>query len=145
MSLEQMFTLANMIAMLGWLVLLMSPLIPVGAEWISGRLIPVLLSVVYTALILVFWGQGDGGFSSLPEVMKLFTQPELVLVGWVHYLAFDLFIGAWECRTARAERIRFWFVVLCLALTFMFGPIGLLLFTVIRIINKQTSSSALAI
>ena len=39
--------------------------------------------------------------------MPLFTSPEIALAGWIHYLAFDLFIGAWEVRTARAERIPF--------------------------------------
>ncbi len=137
MSPEQIFSFATTTAMIGWIVLLLSPFKPGWAEWISGRIIPVTLSVVYTTLILVFWTGADGGFGNLPEVMELFTQPEIVLAGWVHYLAFDLFIGAWECRTARTESIRFWLVIPCLALTFMFGPAGLLFFTFIRVINKQ--------
>ena len=64
--------------------------------------------------------------------MQLFTQPEIALAGWIHYLAFDLFIGAWEVRTARAERIPFLLVVPCLALTFLFGPAGYLAFTALR-------------
>lgn len=136
MPVEQLFSLANYTAIAGWVVLLASPLSPRWAQWISGRIIPITLAVVYTALILVFWGQAEGGFSSLDEVMKLFTQPAVVLAGWVHYLAFDLFIGAWECKTARAEGIRFWLVIPCLLLTFMFGPAGLLLFMLFRTINQ---------
>ena len=64
--------------------------------------------------------------------MQLFTYEELVLAGWVHYLAFDIFVGAWEVRTAKKEGIPFLYVLPCLGLTFMFGPIGFLLFTAIR-------------
>ena len=65
--------------------------------------IPALLSIAYAALILAFWAGAPGGFDSLPNVMALFTIPEIALAGWVHYLAFDLFVGAWEVRTARAR------------------------------------------
>jgi hypothetical protein len=55
----------------------------------------------------------------------------LLLAGWLHYLAFDLFVGAWEVRTARAAAIPFLLVVPCLGLTFLFGPAGLLAFLVL--------------
>lgn len=137
----QLFTLANAMALLGWLVLLASPWFPKFAEWVSGRIIPIFLSVGYTSLIMLYWADAEGGFSSLADVMALFTQPETVLIGWIHFLAFDLFIGAWECRTARRENIAFWFVIPCLILTFQLGPIGLFLFMVIRAIAHMKRSA----
>ena len=62
----------------------------------------------------------------------LFTSPEIALAGWIHYLAFDLFVGAWEVRTARREGIAFLLVLPCLALTFLFGPAGFLVFSMLR-------------
>lgn len=76
--------------------------------------------------------------------MQLFTQPEIALAGWVHYLAFDLLIGAWEVRTARAERIPFLVVIPCLALTFLFGPAGYLAFTALRAARAAISSTSQA-
>ena len=64
--------------------------------------------------------------------MALFTSPEIALAGWVHYLAFDLLVGAWEVRTARREAIPHLLVLPCLVLTFLFGPAGFLLFLGIR-------------
>ena len=64
--------------------------------------------------------------------MPLFTSPEIALAGWVHYLAFDLFVGAWEVRTARREAIPHLLVLPCLVLTFLFGPVGFLLFLGLR-------------
>ncbi|WP_422343683.1 ABA4-like family protein [Parasphingorhabdus sp.] len=132
----QIFSFASSTALVGWVILLLSPFFPRVTEWLSGRIIPVVLSVGYTALVMVFWTSADGGFGSLDDVMTLFQQPEIALAGWIHYLAFDLFIGAWECRTARAEKIPFWLVLPCLPLTFMFGPVGLLLFVTFRAINR---------
>lgn len=56
----------------------------------------------------------------------------LLLAGWVHYLAFDLFIGSWEVRDAQRHGLSHLLVVPCLALTFLFGPVGLLLYLGLR-------------
>lgn len=132
MSADQLFQLANPLALLGWLGLLVSPLAPRAAQAVSGAAIPLILSLAYAGLVLAFWWEAPGGFGSLPEVMALFTHPYIALAGWLHYLAFDLFVGAWEVRTARAERIPHWAVVPCLILTFLFGPAGLLAFAILR-------------
>src|SRR5215204_2984607 len=134
MSFDLIFSVANMLAMLGWAGLILLP----GRTWvtngIAGLAIPALLSVAYAGLIAAFWAGAEGGFSSLAEVRSLFQTPGLLLAGWLHYLAFDLFVGAWEVRTARAEGIPHLLVVPALILTFLFGPAGLLLFLVLRTI-----------
>jgi Domain of unknown function (DUF4281) len=129
---DQLFQLANPLALLGWLVLLASPLAPRAAQAIAATAIPLLLALAYTGLVLAFWREAPGGFGSLPEVQALFTHPHIALAGWLHYLAFDLFLGAWEVRTARTEGIPHWLVIPCLILTFLFGPAGLLAFAVLR-------------
>ena len=90
--------------------------------------IPLLLAVVYTGLIAARWSGHQGGFTSLGAVGELFADPWLLLAGWVHYLAFDLFIGAWEVRDAARARVPHWLVVPCLIATFLVGPMGLLLY-----------------
>lgn len=132
MTPDMMFQIANLTALAGWAVLLASPLLPVLTDRVSGTVIPLLLSIAYAGLVLAFFGQAEGGFDTLENVMKLFTRPEVTLAGWIHYLAFDLFIGAWEVRTSRAESIPFLLVLPCLALTFLFGPAGFLAFSVLR-------------
>jgi hypothetical protein len=61
-------------------------------------------------------------------VTTFFADPGLRLLGWVHYLAFDLLVGSWEVEEARKTGIARWKLTLCLLLTFMLGPIGLLVF-----------------
>jgi hypothetical protein len=132
MTPDSLFQIANPLALVGWLALALSPLRPVWADRISGLGVPLLLSVAYTALILAFWSGFDGGFDSLENVILLLSQPYAALAGWIHYLAFDLFVGAWITRTARAAGVSHWLVLPCLVLTFLFGPAGFLAFTLIR-------------
>jgi hypothetical protein len=141
---DEIFRICNLMAMAGWVALLASPVFPKLADRVASLVIPVLLAVAYAGLVLAFWSGAEGGFASLPNVMRLFTQPEIALAGWIHYLAFDLFLGAWEVRTARDERVPFLAVVPCLALTFLFGPAGYLAFTALRAARAAIPGTAQA-
>ena len=139
MNFETYFSIAGMVAMTGWLFLLASPLIPAWSDRIAGTILPVVLSFGYVVLLVVPAASG-GGFGTLAEVMELFSYEQATLAGWVHFLAFDLFIGAWACRTARAEGVNFWFVAPCLPLIFLFGPAGLLAFQAVRAFRVRLAS-----
>lgn len=138
MSSDRLFELANMVALVGWLSLLASPLLPRLSQVIAGLVVPALLGTLYAGLALAFWSSAKGGFGSLDQVAALFETRELLLAGWVHYLAFDLMVGAWQVRRARAEAIAFLLVIPCLALTFLFGPAGLVLFLCLRLALRLT-------
>ncbi len=137
MIFETIFSFAGVIAIVGWILLLFSPLMPKWSDRIAGTILPVFLSLVYFVLLIVPAYDSGGGFGTLAEVMDLFTYEQAALAGWVHFLAFDLFIGAWVCRKARSERIPFWLVVPCLPVIFLFGPAGLLGFQVVRLIRTR--------
>lgn len=95
-------------------------------------MIPLALAIVYSGLIATHWSGHRGGFATLSDVAELFTDRWLLLAGWVHYLAFDLFLGAWEVRDAAVERVPHWLVVPCLVATFLLGPFGLLAYCLVR-------------
>ena len=117
--------------MVGWFLLIFVPKLN-SARIAAGVAIPLILSAGYLALIAMHFQGADGGFGSLAEVATLFGKQELLLAGWIHYLAFDLFIGAWEVRDARRHEIPHLVVIPCLVMTFMLGPIGLLFYFAIR-------------
>lgn len=138
---ELLFSFAGMLAMAGWLALLLSPWMPQWSDHIAGYLVPIVLSIGYTTLLIFFPAQNGGGFGSLAEVQQLFTSSSALLAGWVHFLAFDLVVGAWICRKARQQGIRFWMVVPCLPATFLFGPAGFLLFSMIRALKMRSTGA----
>ncbi|MBW2316046.1 MAG: DUF4281 domain-containing protein [Deltaproteobacteria bacterium] len=134
MTPDLVFTVCNYGVIPAWLLLAFAPGW-VGTQRIVHALwIPCLLGLVYLLTFLVNPGPQPegGGFGSLAGVMALFTSPYAVLVGWVHYLAFDLFVGAWEVRDAQRRGIPHLWVLPCLFFTLMLGPIGLLLYLTLR-------------
>jgi hypothetical protein len=132
MNAETIFSSTSTMAMAGWLLLAAAPRWRVTRALVLSGLIPVLLSAAYAILIVIFFGAADGGFDSLANVMKLFTNEWAVLAGWIHYLAFDLFVGSWEVRDAEERGISHWLVVPCLFFTLMLGPIGYLMYLGLR-------------
>lgn len=132
MSFEQLFSSASTLAMLGWIVLIF---LPRGWKWLNflaSVLIPLILSVVYSYLIARYFYSAEGGFDSLANVQLLFTSSAVALAGWVHFLAFDLFIGGVVATQADRVGLSRLIQAPILVLTFMFGPFGYLLFTLIK-------------
>lgn len=129
---DALFQVANALALAGWIALVFSPIAPRALGLVGGTGIPLALSVGYTALVLANWSSGSGGFDSLDSLEQLFGSRWLLLAGWVHYLAFDLLLGAWQVRTARREGIAHPTLLPCLLATFLFGPAGYLLFQLLR-------------
>lgn len=131
---ESIFSWTGLLAMSGWLLLAILP----RSEWVvrvlTRLLIPLAIALVYGYLMATHVGQAPegGGFGSLAGVKALFTVDGLLLAGWIHYLAFDLFVGSWEVEDAQRNGVPHWAVLPCLALTFMAGPVGLALYLALR-------------
>lgn len=132
MSPDQVFSMANTLALAAWILLAALP----GRQWVTGTVtglvIPLIFAVLYVGIVATTFASADGSFSTLDGVSRLFGNPWLLLAGWVHYLAFDLLVGTWEARDARDRGVPHLLLVPCLFLTLMFGPAGWLLYRVVR-------------
>ncbi len=137
MTPDTLFGLSNTVALLGWLLLIVAGRKRWASGLITAVIVPLALAAVYSCLILLHWGESGGNFNTLSGVAALFANRWLLLAGWVHYLAFDLFIGNWEVRDAMRNRIPHWAVVPCLILTFLFGPAGLLVYFGLRFATRR--------
>jgi ABA4-like protein len=136
MTPEHVFSIANSVALIAWLLLAVMPRL----HWVSllaSRIVPATFAATYVLILAAKWGTSSGNFSSLAGVASLFANPWVLLVGWLHYLAFDLLVGHWEVHDARQRGIPHLLVVPCLALTFLFGPAGWLLYNVVRLSRSR--------
>jgi hypothetical protein len=138
MSADQIFSICNSAALIGWLILAIAGRKRWAAYLTTGVILPLLLAVAYLVLLLGHWGETKGGFGTLTGVAALFSNHWVLLAGWIHYLCFDLFIGSWEVRDAQARGISHWLVIPCLFFTFMFGPVGLLLYFGLRVARVRS-------
>lgn len=132
MTLESIFGLCSMLALAGWIALLAAPLARVPFIR-TARLVSAMLALAYVVQLLTITQPVQGGsFSTLAGVSALFSMPGNVMLGRTHFLAFDLFTGAWEVEDAGRIGLPHWAVIVPLGLTFVLGPIGLLTYGAIR-------------
>lgn len=132
MTWESMFQAANLLALAGWIILILAPR---GRAWLQalpGCVIPAILSAAYFVLAAVHFGRADGGYGSLDAVAALFASEPVLLAGWLHYLAFDLFIGAWIARRSDTLGVSRVTQAPILLATFLLGPVGLLMFLALQ-------------
>lgn len=111
---------------------------------LSG-LYPLALGLVYLCIIVTTFSFDEGDFGSLAGVTRLFENPYALTAGWIHYLAFDMFIGAWEVTDSQKHNIAHWKVIPCLVLTFMFGPIGLIAYFLVRFLKTRMGLPVISI
>ena len=134
---EIAFDLAGKLALLGWLGLIASLFVArvrPAAQMATRILIPGLLAIAYGLLIWTGFGEvKGGGFGSIAEVRALFGSDNALAAGWLHYLAFDLFVGSWIVANGLERRVPVLLILPCLPLTFLFGPLGLFLFILLRL------------
>ena len=140
MTATDVFSLVNMLAMLMWIFMIIAPKWKVTRFLIDFKIVPIALAGTYA--IYIFKAIQIGGmmdFGSLESVMALFTEENAVLSGWVHYLVFDLLIGMWMLDQNKKLNISQFILVPCLLFTFMMGPIGFLLFTIVKTVKQKQS------
>ena len=92
------FSICNSVIFFGWLLLLILPTWKYTQAVILNGLL-VIFSIVYTYLLLQDFDQlSIDSFSTLAKLKLLFQSDTAVAAGWVHYLVFDLFVGAYIVR-----------------------------------------------
>ncbi len=145
-TLSTYFKWATILAMTGWLALALFPNHVYTERYVIG-VSAALLSILY-GFLLIFGKKYDegvkykGSFKDLEGVINLFKSPRSVLIGWIHYLAFDMIIGLFILKNSQHYGINHWLMIPCLFATFMFGPIGLLMYLLLRFAITQDYFSA---
>lgn len=139
MSPETIFSLCNTIALVAWLILLIASPFWFYTDKLLIGIVITLFAIVYTWLLASTFQFSDmEKFSTLDGVMELFTSKIAVTTAWIHFLAFDLMTGIWIKKNAQKHNINHWILIPCLFFTFMIGPVGLLLYLLIRFIRTKT-------
>jgi len=131
MSGELLFSIVTWAMVPLWLLLAVLPNAAITRILVHSVAPPLALGLLYAWLYHMVPGHSVN-FTSLEGVRQTFQNENMLLAGWVHYLVFDLFVGAWIVRNARRREIWYPLVVPCLFLTFLMGPVGLLVYLVLR-------------
>jgi hypothetical protein len=143
---DQLFNLAGL-ATLGWVLLILLP-----GWWVTRRMaeleiFPVYLAILYlVGIVPLLIASGPGiirDFGNADGVARLLASRDVALIAWIHILVFDQVVGVLIYRdnaTHRYVPVLVQSIVLCL--TFLFGPVGYLAYTVLRAVARQRRARA---
>ncbi|MEO1282764.1 MAG: ABA4-like family protein [Pseudomonadota bacterium] len=136
MTLETAFLIVNTVVLPAWLLLAIAPRHATTDALVHSTAFPVFFGLLYAGLMVFAFSSGaiptDADFTSLEGLLALMKTPLAALIGWVHYLIFDLFVGAWIARDAVRRSVGRVLLVVSLFFTLMTGPIGLWLYLTAR-------------
>lgn len=133
MTTSQLFDLLNALALLAWIPLFLPPKTLFRNWFLEQKAATVLLAATYLLLFVgfLFSGENPELDFSFEGIKQLFANEKGLIVAWIHYLAFDMMVGIYECEQALKRTIPHWLLLPCLLFTFMLGPIGWLMFWLI--------------
>ena len=137
---DTIFQLSNLLVMPFWLLMIFLPHWQWTKRIIGSIWIVVPIALLYAALVVpdipaLF---GDLMSPALARIAALLGTPEGATIGWVHFLAFDLFVGRWAYLDSRARNVTAWLASPALFFVLMFGPFGLLLYLLVRAFASRT-------
>ncbi len=135
MTAELAFQILNAIVMPWWALWLVAPRSAWALRAASHAAIFLALCAAYAVLIgaAIAGGGLDGGFA-FDAVRTALSTPVGFLAGWTHYLAFDLFVGAWIVRDSRRIDVE---PRPYLVFALLLGPVGLGAFLVRRAVRVR--------
>jgi hypothetical protein len=131
---EQLFQMSNLLVMPFWFLMILLPFWSwtkriIGSPWIAAP-----AALLYASLVLPQAGGLLGALANpqLAQIAALLGTPAGATIGWVHFLAFDLFVGRWVYLDSQERKLTAWLVSPILFVVLMFGPLGLLLYLLVR-------------
>jgi hypothetical protein len=136
MDTSLVFQIVNTIVLPAWIILIFFP----KKSWRNPVIysFAVLMAILYTFYVITGLGDMDmESFSKLEGIKEMFSTDVAVLTGWIHYLVFDLLVGNWVLNNSQKHKINHYWVIPCLILCFMFGPIGYLIYSLVKLIQTK--------
>ena len=139
---ETLFQISNLLVMPFWLLIIALPHWSwtrriVGSPWIVAP-----AALLYAVLVLPGIGDLLPALmdASLDSIVAVLGTPAGATIGWIHFLAFDLFVGRWVYLDSRERDITAWLVSPTLFFVLMFGPLGLLIYLIVRAVMHRVQA-----
>ncbi len=141
MTYETLFSVINMSVLPAWFLLIVLPRLGLTRQIVHSGIYPLLLGVFYLSALV--WSissgvtGGEGNFTSISGITAIFQSPLGVLVGWSHYLVFDLFVVASIGRDSQRRSVPHLAVAPCQFFPVLLGPVGLLSYLLLRMALRR--------
>lgn len=141
MNANTVFAGVNIIALVGWLLIVLAPYSRATRRLIDSMVLPVILALVYAAVLVVTFSLMPQIVWTLEGITEAMSDPWIMTLGWTHLVAFDLVAGTWMKLDAAKQKIRHRWMIVPYLLTFLLGPIGLLTYVILRNFTQKGKKS----
>ena len=134
-----------------WLLMIFAPRSPLTRRFTNNYVIFIVLGVAYAvilanAAISLFTSAAQGGpavdFVSLDGLTRMLVNPAFVLIVWLHMITMDLIGGHWLYHEAMRLNAPQLVSSICILLTFLVGPFGLMVFVLWRNLVRRQPQTA---
>ncbi len=131
------FKIVNVLVLPSWIIMFFFP----KFSWRNHIVyaIALLLGLIYAYFLFSSIDDIDfQAFTELEGLMAMFSSDKAVLTGWVHYLVFDMLVGNWVLNNSQKHEIKHYFIIPCLLFCFMLGPVGYVLYSIIKLVKVKS-------
>ena len=145
-TIETLYMWINLGVLPFWFILIVFPQSHLSRIFVTSIFPFFILSGVYIFILYKSYLTGydfDGNFSlylGLSELSRLFEEHLYIMIFWTHFIAINLFIGGWIVKDSQNFSINKVLIAVPLIVTYLIGPIGLLLYWIIRIFYAKRIS-----
>lgn len=133
-----LFSIINLVVAPVWLAMMLFPRAKFTHRLVASPMLVLPIALVYVALVLPVLGEVLPAVvrPELDTIRELLGEERGATIAWVHFLAFDLFVGRWvflDAQPRLAQRkLSPWLLSPVLFCTLMLGPLGLTLYFALR-------------
>ena len=139
---ENIFYIANIGVIPCWFLLIVSPNHIITKFFVKSLVIPLMLSTAYIFIVYQIYVTENifevfNIYLGLNELYALFSNEAFLLIFWLHFLSINLFVGNWIANDGRIYMVSKFLVVIALILTYLTGPVGLVVYWFFRILYSK--------
>lgn len=145
-TVEMIYLWLNLGVLPFWFVLIFFPQSQISRVFITSIFPILILSLAYAYLLYIAYFDGYDFLQNFKlylgfvEIFNLFENQSFLILFWVHFLAMNLFCGGWIVKDSQIFGINKFLVSLPLIIIYLIGPIGLMLYWIIRIFYAKRIS-----
>ncbi len=136
------FQTSNLLVMPFWALMILAPRWVWTRRIIGSPLVILPAALLYAGLVLPNIPALLPAIANpnLTGIAALLGTPQGATIAWVHFLAFDLFVGRWAYLDSLKSSINVFVMAVVLFLILMFGPLGFAVYLGVRALAGSRSN-----
>ena len=129
-----------------WLILIFFPTSSLCRYFVTSIFPFIILSGAYIFLLYKSYlssydfGVNFSLYLGIDNIKDLFSNKNFLMMFWIHFISINLFAGGWVVKDSQKFMINKFLLSIPLIIIYLIGPLGLLVYWLIRIFYAKNIS-----